>query len=112
MELIPFNLIQGQDIDLLKTSDSKLGVLGDAAAGIAHLHRTEIVHRDIKPEYVLVWVEDGEIVGRAKVCDFGISRHAERTKTETTQIRELRERICVCQQNHILERLSTMVDAF
>lgn len=62
MELIPFNSIQVQDRGLLKTSDSKL--LGDITTDIGHLHRTRIVHRDIKPVYVLVRVEDGEILGQ------------------------------------------------
>lgn len=83
MERMTHNLRHVQDKQLLNSLESKLRVLGDIAAGLAHLHRCKIVHRDIKPENVLMRVVDGHIVGRAKVCDFGVSRKAEETDTRT-----------------------------
>src|SRR4051812_12607006 len=44
--------------------------LADAAAGIAFLHDSGIIHGDIKGSNVLV--SDGV---HALVCDFGLSRH-------------------------------------
>ncbi|CAM6098236.1 unnamed protein product [Calypogeia fissa] len=41
----------------------------DVVAGLAYLHRNNIVHGDIKPENLLI---SGE--GRVKICDFGVSQ--------------------------------------
>jgi len=49
MERMTCNLIQLQDIGLLESIETKRRVLRDIAAGIAHLHRCGIVHRDINP---------------------------------------------------------------
>lgn len=50
-------------------SFSKLKLLQSSAAGIAHLHREHIVHRDIAARNILV-----SSPLRAKVADFGMSR--------------------------------------
>jgi serine/threonine protein kinase len=53
-------------------SDREIGEIGtDLCEALAHAHRRAVVHRDIKPQNVLV-TEEGE--PRAKLMDFGVAR--------------------------------------
>lgn len=57
-----------------------LAVIRDVAAGLAYAHGRRVLHRDVKPENILIF-EDG----RAALGDFGASRfaaNASRTVTE------------------------------
>src|SRR5207247_3847984 len=53
--------------------DDAARIFGEVASALAHAHKRGVVHRDIKPQNVLL---DSE-TGRALVTDFGIARTAE-----------------------------------
>ena len=46
-----------------------LRIVRDVAAGLAHAHQRRLMHRDVKPENVLVFAD-----GHAAITDFGVSR--------------------------------------
>jgi serine/threonine-protein kinase len=57
-----------------------LQVIRDAAAGLAHAHEHRVMHRDVKPENILIFADR-----RAAIADFGVSAFAQgatRTATE------------------------------
>jgi len=54
--------------------DSTLGVAVQIAGGLVHAHQNNVVHRDIKPQNILV-THDGSV----KIADFGIARVAKLT---------------------------------
>jgi eukaryotic-like serine/threonine-protein kinase len=51
--------------------DEALAVLGPAAAGLAAAHASGLVHRDVKPENLLIGRD-----GTVRVTDFGLARAA------------------------------------
>ncbi len=76
------DLVEGGDLSKLLRERGPLGcdestvILRQAAAALAHAHENGIVHRDVKPENILLQsCEDGGC--DVKVVDFGISRAVE-----------------------------------
>ncbi|MFP5309346.1 MAG: PASTA domain-containing protein [Actinomycetes bacterium] len=72
MELVPGASVR----DVLRvrgrlTPAEALTVLGQAAGGVAAAHRAGLVHRDVKPENLLIGAD-----GAVKVTDFGLARAA------------------------------------
>jgi serine/threonine-protein kinase len=57
-----------------------VGIVREAAAGLAAAHRHDIVHRDIKPDNLLIDVD-----GSVKVADFGIARSPGSSTLTTTE---------------------------
>jgi len=58
-------------------------ILHQITQGLAYLHRIVIVHRDIKPNNILIWVPSTEIVKdlvkpKMKLADFGLSKFKKR----------------------------------
>ena len=86
-------LIEGETLRVLgrrgELTDRLVARVGaDSAAALTHAHRAGVVHRDVKPENILVCEgarqRDPSASGEAKLVDFGIARIAgERTLTAT-----------------------------
>jgi eukaryotic-like serine/threonine-protein kinase len=77
--LLVSELVDGATLDRLcrerALSDREIGEIGaDLCEAVDHAHERGVVHRDIKPQNVLV-TEGGE--PRAKLMDFGIARLAD-----------------------------------
>jgi serine/threonine protein kinase/tetratricopeptide (TPR) repeat protein len=71
-------LIAGKDLSIDKVTD--LGI--QISQGLAKAHQAGIVHRDVKPQNILIDKD-----GRARICDFGLAklkREVMLTKTGTT----------------------------
>jgi eukaryotic-like serine/threonine-protein kinase len=74
--LLVTELVDGATLDQLSRdgalSDREIGEIGaDLCEALDHAHSRAVVHRDIKPQNVLV-TEEGE--PRAKLMDFGVAR--------------------------------------
>ena len=77
--LLVTELVEGSTLAELNRqdalSDREIGEIGaDLCEALDHAHDREVVHRDVKPQNVLV-TEDGE--PRAKLMDFGVARLAD-----------------------------------
>ena len=62
----------------------KAKLMLDAAKGLAYLHSNGILHRDIKPDNVLVFSFDEIIVANGKLTDFGSSLNVNLLMTNMT----------------------------
>ena len=80
---IVMELVRGGSLrHLLKREDAPpdkvIAVLSEVAAALAFAHAQGVVHRDVKPENVLLTK-----AGRAKVADFGLARAVDQSSLTT-----------------------------
>jgi serine/threonine protein kinase len=69
----------------------RLEVFVQVCRAVQHAHSKGIIHRDIKPNNILVWTQDGR--PHAKMIDFGIAKAIEPRLDERTQLTELKHMI-------------------
>lgn len=80
-EYMVFEYVEGRSLKELIARNGPLAprdagqIAGQIAEGLSHAHLAGIVHRDVKPQNILLDAE-----GRAKLTDFGIARGADLTQ--------------------------------
>ncbi len=98
---VAMELVAGRSLDLWLTDRERdwpevLDVFVQAARGLAAAHRAGLVHRDFKPENVLMG-EDG----RVRVGDFGLAREHDEELEITAEVLDVR--------NHAVTRTGAIV---
>ncbi|MCA8951284.1 MAG: serine/threonine protein kinase [Planctomycetes bacterium] len=64
--------------------DTRLELIEQVCAGVAHAHQKGVIHRDLKPTNILVTRENG--IPRAKIIDFGLARAIEGEQLANTML--------------------------
>ncbi|KAJ7207213.1 kinase-like protein [Mycena pura] len=71
----------------LLSAEEVLSLFRDVVEGLAFLHAKSILHLDLKPGNVLLTWDEGKLIPRAMLCDFGTSRdmlHSSRSRSGNT----------------------------
>ena len=72
------------DIRKRDMPNEKVKIMVDAAKGLEYLHSNGVLHRDIKPDNVLVFSLDEIVLVNGKLTDFGSSRNVNLLMTNMT----------------------------
>ena len=82
-------LVEGQTLRALLDErsplreDEALAVVSDIAEALSEVHAAGLVHRDVKPENIIVSTDDATGGLRSKLIDFGIAREVERDAAQS-----------------------------
>ena len=68
-------------VEQFNSKKVKLDLMLQIAEGLKFIHECKLVHRDIKPSYILLTKNEGQLT--AKISDFGVSRDDMGTCTQT-----------------------------
>ena len=88
---VVMEFLDGSALSKLLTDESRLlperalHITRHVLTGLAHAHQLGIVHRDVKPDNVVI-VQEPEDPEFAKILDFGIARLAEPEGTDKTKL--------------------------
>ncbi len=63
--------------DLFQDFETKVSFMGQIAEGLNYLHESDVVHRDIKPDNILVSLTKDMNTPTLKLTDFGIAKFLE-----------------------------------
>ncbi|KAG9000808.1 putative serine/threonine-protein kinase iks1 [Tulasnella sp. 427] len=67
----------------LLSGEELRSLFGDIATGLAYLHDRSILHLDLKPGNILLTFDQGKLIPRAMLSDFGTSRDMLTTRTRS-----------------------------
>ncbi|CEL55054.1 putative serine/threonine-protein kinase iksA OS=Dictyostelium discoideum GN=iksA PE=3 SV=1 [Rhizoctonia solani AG-1 IB] len=66
----------------LLSAEEIRSLFGDVAAGLAFLHESSFLHLDLKPGNVLLTLDEGQLIPRAMLSDFGTAQDALQSSRE------------------------------
>ncbi|KAI0945315.1 hypothetical protein AcW1_001562 [Taiwanofungus camphoratus] len=67
----------------LLSAEEVRGLFGDVVSGLAFLHNKSILHLDLKPGNVLLTWDEGRLIPRAMLSDFGTSQDMLKSRTRS-----------------------------
>ena len=73
-----------EHLERLGSGEDLLWVFEQVASGLDHAHENGVLHRDVKPENILILGEEGEPILRAALSDFGLGRFRDRDTSSLT----------------------------
>ena len=87
---IAMELVEGQSLSQVLSGDrldlpAQVRLMADLCGGVAHAHAKGVIHRDLKPDNVIVSSESG----RPLVLDFGVAKLNEEQEDITGEVLEL-----------------------